>query len=57
MNGRDGLGGLASAVIINIKMCDCSGNGTCNFDTLRSGVSSTASFQLVTCTCNTGYDG
>ena len=38
-------------------MCNCSGHGTCNFGVLQEGVSLTAPFQLVTCNCETGYEG
>ena len=53
----DEKGGYAPSLLVTVRMCNCSGHGTCNFAELQEGQSLTAPFQLVTCNCETGYEG
>nr|CAB3262801.1 uncharacterized protein LOC100183467 [Phallusia mammillata] len=44
-----------SALTINIKLCVCRNNGSCDTDTIAEGVVET--FQIVGCDCMEGYSG
>ena len=56
-NAQDSRGGVAPSLTLTINMCNCSGHGSCNFDTLADGQSDSASFRLFACTCEVGWDG
>ena len=56
-NAKDSRGGVAPSLSITINMCYCSGHGECDFGTFIDGQLDTALFRLVTCQCETGWDG
>ncbi|CAD5122659.1 DgyrCDS11069 [Dimorphilus gyrociliatus] len=50
--------GLASSeLVIDIQLCNCSGNGKCDWDEPREAYNDTDSFLIVECICDREYEG
>ena len=56
-NGMDSFNVSAVPLTVNIKMCDCNGNGECQFDSIQLGKIFNETFKLVECNCTTGWLG
>ncbi len=52
-----GVNSLALPLSIVVLACDCSGHGDCQFDSSIAAYNDSYRFQIVECTCDTGYSG
>ena len=55
--GSDQQNMSSARLDITIKMCDCSGNGECQFEYIQMGQVFNRHFQLVKCECTPGWIG
>lgn len=55
--GKDSNAIRASPSVVNIRLCDCNGNGACDFENVLEDGNVNEDFKIVQCNCTVGWIG